>query len=92
MFFSTQTYIMDVAGIRELLLVPKRTLILDDYKRKANSRIHKVKTTLNSLNSIIQLIRSEKYSTEILMVCKTAQKKVNTETLLNYNYLWSLYY
>uniref|UniRef100_M0ZUX6 Uncharacterized protein n=1 Tax=Solanum tuberosum TaxID=4113 RepID=M0ZUX6_SOLTU len=84
---TTRTYTLDVVGTREPLLVPKRTLILADYKRKTNSNIHKLKTELNSLNSNTQLIKYEQYSIEILTVCKIIQKKVNTERHLDSVYL-----
>ncbi len=40
---TTQAYALDMAGIREPLLVPKRTLILADYKRKTDSSIQSLK-------------------------------------------------
>ncbi|KAK4706581.1 hypothetical protein R3W88_033844 [Solanum pinnatisectum] len=84
---TIRIYIVDVVGTRELLLVPKRTLILADYKQKTNSSIHKLKTKLNSLNSNTQLIKCEQHLIEIFIVCKTTQKKVNTERHLNSIYL-----
>ncbi|KAH0696979.1 hypothetical protein KY290_014405 [Solanum tuberosum] len=40
---TTRAYTLDVTGTREPLLVPKRTLILADYKRKTDSSIQSLK-------------------------------------------------
>ncbi|KAH0645253.1 hypothetical protein KY284_033137 [Solanum tuberosum] len=42
----TRAYTLDVAGTRRPLLVPKRTLILADYKRKTDSSIQSLKTEI----------------------------------------------
>ncbi|KAH0773519.1 hypothetical protein KY290_010656 [Solanum tuberosum] len=39
----TRAYTLEVSDTQEPLLVPKRTLILDDYKRKTNLSMQKLK-------------------------------------------------
>lgn len=49
---TTWLYTLNVAGTPKLLLVLKRTLILDDYKKKTNSSIQSFKKTqIQSSNS-----------------------------------------
>lgn len=67
-----------MGGTPEILLDPKWTIILAARERLTQSYIN-FKLNLNSFISKHNLKESEFYSAYILGVCKTIQKKVNTE-------------